>query len=373
MGLSRHRLGDIIENVDIRNTALEFGVSDVRGISNTKEMMPTKADMLNRALDSFKVVPPRHFVYNRRTTRMGDKFAITLNETADSVIVTDDYIVFHVKDENVLVSEYLFMFFNRPEFDRYVRFNSWGSATEMFVWESMCDVEIFLPEVDIQRKIVRMYRSLRNNIASYESNIEDLKLVCDALLDRVKKSARKVKVSDLLIPIDKRNKDLSIIGVQGINIEKSFFPSVASIDDSETTNYKIVDPDCFAFSGMQTGRDKCIRIALNEKELSIIVSPAYTVLKPNREIVLSHFILLWFSRKEVDRYGWFASDGSIRSNLDLERFFDMEIPVPTKSEQAYIVNIFKCFTERQKIASQLKELVNTLCPIFIKGSLATGS
>ena len=196
-----------------------------------------------------------------------------------------------------------------------------------------------------------------------------MKLVCDGYMDMIKKKSEKRKVGELLEVVDKRNSNLTYKGVQGININKAFFPTVANIDEGSTQNYKLVEQYQFAFSGMQTGRDKCIRIALNEDAEPIIVSPAYTVLKLKSESVLPLFIMLWFSRKEIDRYGWFASDGSIRSNLDLDRFYDMMSPLPLLSIQREIVNIHRCYIERQRIAAQLKEQLNHLCPILIKGSL----
>ena len=79
--------------------------------------------------------------------------------------------------------------------------------------------------------------------------------------------------------------------------------------------------------------------------------------------------MLWFSRKQIDRYGWFASDGSIRSNLDLERFCEMEIPIPDISVQREIVNIHKCYIERQRIAEALKGQLKNICPVLIRGSI----
>jgi type I restriction enzyme S subunit len=145
--------------------------------------------------------------------------------------------------------------------------------------------------------------------------------------------------------------------------------SVADTNGVDLSKYKVVHENEFAFSGMQTGRDECIRIALNQESEPIIVSPAYTVLKVNSESVISHYILLWFSRNEIDRYGWFASDASIRSNLDLERFFDMEIPLPSVEIQKNIVKIFRCYIDRQRIAEALKEQLKNICPVLIRGSL----
>lgn len=115
---------------------------------------------------------------------------------------------------------------------------------------------------------------------------------------------------------------------------------------------------------MQTGRDKCIRIALNERNEPVIVSPAYIVLAVKNDKALSQYVLLWFSRQETDRYGWFASDGSIRSNLDIERFFDMRIPLPDIKIQKNLVEFFKCYLERQRIVEELeahKSTVSALC------------
>lgn len=373
MALTKYKLGELIEYCDNRNTDSLYSELDVRGISNTKELMPTKADLLNRSLAEFKVVHPNEFVYNRRTTRMGDKLAITYNSTDKPVILTNDYIVFKVIKEDILLNEYLFMFFNRPEFDRYARFNSWGSATEMFVWESMCDVDISLPSIKEQRKYVDIYLSLQDNLAVYQSKVAELKLACDGFLDQLKVKSDKVKIGKLLEEVDCRNTGSKIKSVKGININKEFMDSVADTNGVDLSKYKVVHENEFAFSGMQTGRDECIRIALNQYSIPLIVSPAYTVLKIKSRSILSHYILLWFSRKEIDRYGWFASDASIRSNLDLDRFFDMEIPLPSIDVQEDVVNLFRCYIERQQIATQLKEQLSNLCPILIKGSLQTNN
>lgn len=374
MGLKKYKLGGLIELVEETNSNGLYGPEDVRGISNLKEMMRTKADLNGRDLSKFQIVRPGNFVFNHRTSRNGSKFSITYNYESKPFIFTEDYVVFRIKEEcnDVLLKEWLYMYFCRSEFDRFVITNSWGSSTEFYNWQDLCDLEITLPSLALQRKFVNVYLALQNNLAVYQSKAEDLKLVCDGYLDKLKDECEKMKVGDLLEAVDKRNTELKFSGVQGININKQFFPTVANIDESSTRNYKIVEQNQFAFSGMQTGRDKCIRIALNEEERPIIVSPAYTVLKiMDEDRVLTHYIMMWFSRKQIDRYGWFASDASIRSNLDLERFYEMSIPIPDISVQREIVNIHKCYIERQRIAARLKEQLNNLCPILIKGSLET--
>ena len=371
MGLKKYKLGELVELTDERNSMGRYSLEDVKGISTEKNFIETKANMDGVSLDSYKVVNYGEFAYVPDTSRRGDKIALAFNSDSNSILISSIYTTFKCKRNDVLSPVFLFMFFNRPEFDRYSRFNSWGSARETFSWEDFCDIDITLPSIEQQRKYVDVYLALQNNLAAYQSKVEELKLVCDGYIDQLKVKIPKQKVGDLLETVDKRNSELTYTDVQGININKTFFPTVANIDESNTRNYKIVENNQFAFSGMQTGRDMCIRIALNEESKPVIISPAYTVFRiKDDNVVLSHYIMLWFSRKQIDRYGWFASDGSIRSNLDLERLCEMEIPIPNISVQREIVNIHKCYIERQRIAEALKEQLKNICPVLIRGSLS---
>ena len=173
----------------------------------------------------------------------------------------------------------------------------------------------------------------------------------------------------MLKEVDDRNIDGIITEVHGINITKQFMPSVADITGVDLKKYKLVKKNQFAFSGMQTGRDECIRIALNKDEKPVIISPAYTVFETKNDDVIEEYIMMWFSRKESDRLGWFMSDSSIRSNLDLDRFYETMIPVPDKSIQQSIVDLFNVYITRRNINEQLKAQIKNICPILIKGSL----
>mgnify|MGYP002521238519 CR=1 FL=1 len=369
MGLNKYKLGELIELSDERNYSGKYSLDSVKGISTEKTFIDTKANMDGVSLDTYKVVNPGEFSYVPDTSRRGDKIALAFNNSNVAILISSIYTTFKCRRKDLLIPEFLFIFFNRPEFDRYSRFNSWGSARETFSWEDFCDIDITLPSVEQQRKYVDVYLSLQKNLEAYQSKVDELKLVCDGYLDKLKAESGRLKIGELLEEVDNRNNGSKIQSVKGINIEKSFMDSVADTNGVDLSKYKVVNENEFAFSGMQTGRDECIRIALNESKNPIIVSPAYTVLKVKNDSVLVPYIQLWFSRKEIDRYGWFASDGSIRSNLDLERFFDMQIPIPSIETQRSIASIYKVYKERKAIASQLKEQLNNLCPILIKGSL----
>ncbi len=135
------RLGDYIREVDVRNR--DLGVKKLLGVSISKEFMPSIANTIGTDMSSYKVVEPRQFVYIADTSRRGDKIAIALLEEDDKVIVSSIYTVFEVRNKQELLPEYLMMWFRRPEFDRYARFKSHGSAREIFSWEEMWFIRHF--------------------------------------------------------------------------------------------------------------------------------------------------------------------------------------------------------------------------------------
>ena len=367
MGLKKYKIGKLISVCDERNS---YGYTNFYGLNINKEFMPTWANTEGLDESKYKVVRKKRFVFSGMQTGRDECIRISMYNGEEPIIVSPAYTTFEVTREDIVIPEYFFMLFLSKEKDRFGAFCSDGSIRSNLDWERFVDFNITLPSITQQRKYVDVYLALQNNLAAYQSKVEELKLVCDGYIDQLKVKIPKQKVGDLLETVDKRNSELTYAGVQGININKTFFPTVANIDESSTRNYKVVETNQFAFSGMQTGRDMCIRIALNEESKPVIISPAYTVFRIKDEnVVLSHYIMLWFSRKQIDRYGWFASDGSIRSNLDLERFCEMEIPIPDISVQREIVNIHKCYIERQRIAEALKEQLKKICPVLIRGSL----
>lgn len=372
MGLNKYRIGQLIELTTETNIDGVFGSDDVRGMTITKRIIPTKADVSAADLNKYLVIRPGEFVYNPRTH--GKHIGFGYNDTNDSFLISWNNIGFRVREDmkQYISSEYLFLHFNRDEWDREACFRSWGSSTEVFSWEALCEMELELPELPIQQKYVDIYKTMVANQQSYERGLEDLKRSIDAVLDKIKHSSAVVPVRDCLREIDVRNENGAITNVQGINIFKQFMPSVADTNGVNLRNYKIVQNGQFAYSGMQTGRDECIRIARYRGDKPIIISPAYTVFECKNNAVLPDYIMMWFSREESDRRGWFMSDSSIRTNLDLDRFYEISIPLPDTSMQKSVVELYSVYIERRKINERLKSQIKDICPILIKGSLEEG-
>jgi type I restriction enzyme, S subunit len=172
------RLGAYIEPVNQLNDGME--VNELLGISNQKFFQNSHTNTIGIDLSTYRIVRTGQFAYNRATTRNGDKISIALRQGNDC-IVSPSYRIFRSKDENVLNSEYLMMWFRRPEFDRYARFKSHGSAHEFFEWDQMTEVELPIPHIDKQREIVKEYNTIETRIALNQQMIQKLEETAQAV------------------------------------------------------------------------------------------------------------------------------------------------------------------------------------------------
>lgn len=359
------RLGDYIEVVDERNTEGKYSVEDVRGISTDKTFIVTKANMDGVSVLNYKVVSPRVFAYVADTSRRGDKIALALNTSSQTYLISSIYSTFRVVGE--LLPEYLYMLLSRDDFDRYARFNSWGSARETFSWEEMCRVRIPLPSMEVQRELVATYEGLKRLAEDNEALIAPLTEACQAFIVDCKRQYPSVPLGDYIEEVDERNTEGKDYPFCGVNKDKCFMPTVADTNNLNNKNYKLVKQDMFVFSGMQTGHDVSVRIAYQNKAEVLLVSPAYTTYKvKDASEILPQFLYMQFARQEMDRLGWFLSDGSIRSNLDWDRFCAIQIPLPPLEVQQSIVNLYHCIEEAKSIAREARERLTTLCPALVQ-------
>ena len=173
------RLGDYIREVNVRNRELE--VTDLLGVSISKEFMPSIANTIGTDMSTYKIVKRGQFAYGPVTSRNGDKVSIALLNGYDDAIISQAYTVFEIIDHDALLPEYLMMWFRRPEFDRYARFHSHGSAREVFDWDELCDVKPPIPSITRQREIVTEYETLTRRIRLNEQMIQHLESTAQAL------------------------------------------------------------------------------------------------------------------------------------------------------------------------------------------------
>lgn len=367
MGLIKYKLGELIEQQDERNSTEEYTIKDVRGISTDKAFIQTKANMQDVSLTPYKVVIKNDFAYVADTSRRGDKIAIAYNNDKN-IIISAIYTVFRIKRQDLLLSDYLFIYFNRPEFDRYARFHSWGSARETFDWDEMCNIEIELPPRSIQEKYVDVYKSLLENQKKYEQDLDDLKLVCDAYIEKLKREMPSEPIGPYITRCDRRNGINGTKNVKGLSTKKEFRPAQSRVDINKLEKYKVVEHNDFVFVPT-TDTWKVLAFAYNTESYPVVVSPIYEVFSVDTKVILPGYLALWLKRKDFDRYARFHSWGSARENFTFENMCDVKIPIPSIKIQQDIVNIYDVCNLRKEINEKLKEQIKSICPILIKGAV----
>lgn len=369
------KLGNCIEQLELRNHDNIFGPESVVGISTQKEIIKTKADLNGVSLTSYKLFPTMSFAYVPDTSRRGDKISLTFNRSKETFLVSSISVVFKVKNIEVLSPEYLFMIFNRPEFDRFARFNSWGSARETFSWKDFCDIELNLPPLSIQQKYVDVYQALLTNQKSYEEGLDDLKLTCDAYIEELRRKIPCQKIGPYLELSDKRNDSgtLGVDDVRGVSIDKQFIFTKANMTGVNLKPYYVVEPESFAYVPVTSRNGEKISIAFNRSTHSYLCSSSYSVLKiKDRSVLWPAYLQMYFERSEFNRYARFNSWGSAREVFTFGDMCDVKIPIPDIKTQKAISDIYAVYTERRAINERLKERIKKICPILIKGSLDEG-
>ena len=365
MGLKRYSIGQLVEQTTETNEKELFGVNDVRGMTITKQIIPTKADTSNTDLRKYLVIHPNEFIYNPRTH--GKHIGFGYNDIGESFIISWNNIGFRIKKEmqDVVLPTYLFLHFVRDEWDREACFRSWGSSTEVFSWNALCEMEVDLPSLTVQQKYVDIYKAMVANQQSYERGLEDLKLVCDGYIEDLRRKMPCEKIGDFIEQSKEKNTDGAITLEQGINIEKKFITPQRSNDNF--FGRQIVRTGQIAYCTQLNNEN--VAVALR-KGPDCIVSSVYDVIYiKDEKVLIPEYLMMWLSRKEFGRFVYWASQGTSYEFLSYENLAGYEIPVPKYEVQKSIVNIYNVYNQRKEINEQLKEQIKNICPILIKGSL----
>lgn len=357
-------LGKYVTYCDERNSDEIYGLDSVRGISIEKKMIFTKANMEGVSLRPYKLFKPNEFCFVPVTSRNGNKITISMNYEDQTYLVSSAYEVFKVNDENELLPEYLYLLFSRSEFDRYARFNSWGSARESFSWGEMQRVQIPLPSIDEQRKVVNAWKALREIKEQNEAISAPLMQVCQSYIQELKHKYPSVEIGEFIEESPERNKELKFDAkdLKGVNCEGKIIDSIANTQGLKFDNYKIVRNGDFAYSN----RINVGSIALNRGK-DCIISPSYVVFKVvAKDRILPDYLDMWYRRSEFLRSTYFFAFGTIKDDFSINEMKRSRIPLPPLSVQQAIVNIYNCANEAKKIAEEADRKSREICPALIQ-------
>lgn len=365
MKLTKYKLRSLLETVDERNN---LGIREFYGVNIDKEFMPTAANTIGLDESKYKLMRRNRFVYSGMQTGRDECIRISMYNHDAPILVSPAYTTFEVKSKDLLIPEYLFMYFLSKEKDRYGAFCSDGSIRSNLDWDTFCDIEIMLPPISIQQKYVDIYNALLKNQQCYESGLNDLKLTCDAYIENLRHSMVSEEIGNYIVRKNDKNIDNKIKNVLGLSTSKEFRVPQSRVNKKNLGGYKIVKPFEFAFVPT-TDTWKVLAFAINIYNEPIVVSPIYEVFSVCAEKLLPEYLALWLRREEFDRYARFHSWGSARENFSWDAMREVRIPIPDIDVQKSIVDIYKAFNSRKEINEKLKAQLKSICPILIKGSI----
>ena len=376
MELNKVRLGDFIEVSTVNNRALEYGSDLIRGVTTEGFLRDPKGDVRSVDLAPYKIVRQNAFVYNPSRLDLGS----IARCTEQLCIVSHLYIVFYLNAAGLRAIDpaWLYMYLRRSEFMREVTFRNFGSQRPEFNFKKMSDIELPLPPIEVQRKYVAIYEAMLANQRSYEKGLDDLKLTCDALVEKLMRELRHEAIGPFIEQCDDRNSkgDFDKDAVRGLSISKQLIETKANLDGVNLCNYKVIAPGAVAYVPVTSRNGGKISIALNESNETNITSAINTVFRVKKSAeqkLLPGYLMLFFGRSEFDRYARFNSWGSARETFDWAEMCDVRIPLPDITVQRYAVELYQAWRTRLAINERLKSQLKDICPILIRGSIEEAS
>lgn len=360
------RIGDLItisNEKNIKDLELPF-----YGINRNKEFMPTVANVNNVNRKGYKIVKKGKFVFSGMQTGRDKCIRIGLYDLDFDAIISPAYTTFEVTSKEI-IPEFLFMYFKSSEKDRYGAFLSDGSIRSNLDWDVFCNMKIPVPSIEIQNKYVSIYKSMQGNLKVYQSKLDDLKLVCDAYIEELRKKEKPEEIGEYITPTNYRNADLSIKFVQGVENTHKFISTRAKMNGIDLKNYKIVENDDFAYN---PARINIGSIALRKGE-KCVISPMYETFRvKDKNKLLPEYLMLWLSRDEFKHYTYFYSFGSVRDTFDMSLMKEVKIPIPNITIQRDIAKIYSEYINRIQIINEIKKVYEKICPILVKGAIQEG-
>ena len=343
------QLGQFIRQIDVRNS--EGKEENLLGVSVQKKFIPSIANTVGTDFKKYKVVKKGQFTYIPDTSRRGDKIGIALLEDYEEGLVSNVYTVFEIIDEKQLIPEYLMLWFSRPEFDRYARFKSHGSVREIFDWNELCMVELPVPDIEKQRKIVKAYKTITDRIA-LKQKINDnlatqaLTLFSDFVSHRSKKLAQG-KLGDVIasantggdaiqkVPIVDYDTGIKCARVGDITNAREYASwAFCNASKSVYDNYKLQAGDILVTRTATLGITQYIA-----KDILAVYNNGLIRLKVDDTNALPLYIYWAMKTSDFLNYiNQMNSATSVRPNMKIDYLLNYQLSIPSIEEQTQFTN-----------------------------------
>lgn len=369
MALKKVKLGDLIASYKKKCNIPNLSPEQVSGVNRDKEFFEP-SNQVGSDTSNYQEVPPRYFACNLMHVGRDVVLPIAFNHSDRIKYISPAYSVFFIKDASVVLDEYLFMLLKSSEKDRFFWFQTDASVRDGMSWNDFCSAWIELPPIDVQKKYVDIYLAMLANQRAYEQGLDDLKLVCDAYIEDLRRKMPSEEIGKYLILSDRRNDlNLSVDFVRGLATSKEMIETKADMYGVKLDNYKVVLPTQIAYVSDTSRRADKMSLGYNSTGTPVLVSSISIVFGTNTNYLLPDYLMLFLTRSEFDRYARFNSWGSARETFSWEEMCSVKIPIPLIEVQKSIAELYKVYNQRKEINEKLKAQIKDICPILIKGSL----
>lgn len=342
----------------------------VSGVDINKQFIPTRANLNETDTSGYYLVPPSYFACNLMHIGRDERIPIAYNSSSHNYVVTSAYYVFCVRKNKreAILDEYLYIIFNTKEFDRLTWFYTDSSVRGNLKEDRFLDIEIPLPSLSEQQKIVNAWKALREIKEQNEAIAAPLMQLCQSYIQELKHKYESVEIGSYIEECNERNTDLTYgtKSVRGLAVSKGMIETKANLQGVSLSLYKLVHPKEIAFVPDTSRRGDKMSLGLNDSNSIYLVSSISCVFKTDSNTLLSNYLYLLFCRSEFDRYARFNSWGSAREAFSFEDMKRVRIPLPPLSVQQAIVNIYNCANEAKKIAAEADRMSREVCPALIQ-------
>jgi type I restriction enzyme S subunit len=181
-------LSELVQLVDNRNK--DNTIKNLLGINVDKVFMPSKANVGETDLSKYKIVQKEQFAYSAMQVGRDETVRVVLYSFDEPAIISPAYLVFEVIDKQVVIPEFLMLWFYRPEFNRYGWFISDSSVRASLEWERFKEIKIPIPDINVQEAIVTIYHTLETRKRINEQLKNTIKPLCPVLMRGVVESMK---------------------------------------------------------------------------------------------------------------------------------------------------------------------------------------
>ena len=374
-------LGDYIQLVDKRNR--DLSITNLRGVSIEKRFIPSIANIVGTDLSSYKIVRTGQFAYGPVTSRNGEKISIAYLDGEDCII-SSSYTVFEGVKKEELDSEYLMLWFSRPEFDRYARYKSHGSVREIFDWNELCMVKLPVPAIGEQKRIVKAYKTITDRIALKKQINDNLLSQAQAYFNLI------FSDKDVKKPLPQGWKvakvgDYCVDNVANISKTDTFETILYLDTGSITSNYIVELQELNLLTDEIPSRAKrkathndivysTVRPNLRHYGLlqnppeNLIVSTGFAVLHNKGLEVTNDFLFMWLTNESILDYLQAIAENSVSTypSLNVSDLMNVKIIVPDTEVLErithFLASIFTAISENNRQIQMLTRSLDTLLP-----------